>query len=91
MSSFSSSNNDKAHFERYLNYVAFLSGCQSVTFSYASNDSNGGEQQLSPYVQEIQTHFQIKDQSYSDRPQVDEPSAKVFRLKTQYINAFAAG
>ncbi|GAB5052045.1 PD-(D/E)XK nuclease family protein [Pediococcus ethanolidurans] len=75
---FSSSNNDKAHFERYLNYVAFLSGCQSVTFSYASNDSNGGEQQLSPYVQEIQTHFQIKDQSYSDRPQVDEPSAKKF-------------
>jgi len=78
---FASNNNEQAHFERYLNYVAFLSGCETLTLSYASKDGDGGEQHVSPYVKEIQNHFQIKDsqvKKYFDRPTVDEPKIHKF-------------
>ncbi len=75
---FSNDNSAQARFERYLNYVAFLSGCQEIHFSYAMNDSNGSELQLSPYVQEIQTHFNIEMPTYFDRPQVTKEDTREF-------------
>ncbi|WP_412989282.1 PD-(D/E)XK nuclease family protein [Pediococcus siamensis] len=75
---FSNNVSEQARFERYLNYVAFLSGCQTICFSFASTDATGGEQKLSPYVEEIQKHFQIEIERYFDRPRVDEASVQPF-------------
>ncbi|GEA92880.1 ATP-dependent helicase/deoxyribonuclease subunit B [Pediococcus damnosus] len=78
---FASNNNQQAHFERYLNYAAFLSGCKGLILSYASSDGEGAEQKISPYVKEIKTHFQITDSQvlkYFDRPKVDEESVVDF-------------
>lgn len=75
---FTDNTNEQAHFERYLNYVAFLSGCQTVSFSYADTDSDGIEQKLSPYVQEIRDHFKIEVQRSFDRPRLDEESVSEF-------------
>lgn len=54
--------------EPYLHDVAFLSGKQRLIFSYASTSSEQ-EMQISPYVDLIAKHFQIKEQVNSESNQ----------------------
>ncbi|NVY95822.1 PD-(D/E)XK nuclease family protein [Lactobacillus sp. DCY120] len=47
--------------EPYLHDLAFLSSSQRLIFSYAANDAQG-ENQISPYVQVLQEHFNLPTQ-----------------------------
>ncbi|WP_045807298.1 PD-(D/E)XK nuclease family protein [Levilactobacillus spicheri] len=57
--------------EPYLNYLAFLSGSETLIFSYpaASDESSGLE--ISPYVARIQEHFHLPTETLPAMPAAD--------------------
>lgn len=60
-------------FEPYLNYLAFMTPCEKLIFTYTGQTNDETSVQLSPYVQRIATHFGLKVNHYPAIPTSDQP------------------
>ncbi|MTV81375.1 PD-(D/E)XK nuclease family protein [Secundilactobacillus folii] len=58
--------------EPYLNYLAFMTPSQRLIFSYPINAGDDTQNQISPYLNRIQKHFNLPIETHTAAPRADQ-------------------